>query len=117
MKKSFFLTAFVTAAICINSFAQVTKLDFETSMTKAGVTKFDNVYLQNQKTFYTDGTSKYTYNTYTGDKTKVELTATSIFIYYYTDNKKATVSGITVIPFSSVKSYVMSKELTIDLKE
>lgn len=117
MKKSFILTAFVTLAICINSFAQVTKLDFETSMTKAGVTKFDNVYLQNQKTFYTDGTSKYTYNTYTGDKTKVELTATSIFIYYYTDNTKATVSGITVIPFYSVKSYVMSKDLTIDLKE
>lgn len=117
MKKSFFLTSAIIVAICINSFAQVTKLDFETSMTKAGVTKFDNVYLNNSKTFYTDGTNRYTYATYGGDKTKVELTATSIFLYYYTDNTKATVSGITVIPFSSIKSYVMSKELTIDLKE
>ena len=117
MKKLFFLTAIALFTLCFNSFAQVTKLDFETSMTKAGVTKFDNVYLQNQKTFYTDGTCKYTYNTYTGDKTKVELTLTSIFLYYYSDNTKATVSGITVIPFSSVKSFVMSKDLTIDLKE
>ena len=117
MKKLFFFTAALFLTLCMNGFAQVTKLDFETSVTKAGVTKYNNIYVNNSKTFYTDGTNRYTYATYAGDKTKIELTATSIFLYYYTDNTKATVSTITIIPFTSIKSYVMSKELTIDLKE
>ena len=100
-----------------NSFGQVTKLDFESTMTKMGVSKFTNVYLNNQLTFYTDGTSRLTYSSFKGDKTTVELTATSILLKYYTDNTKTTLGGITVIPFSSLKSCVIGSDLTLDLKD
>jgi len=115
--KKLFILLLLSGVISMAGFAQVTKTDFETTKTKMGVTKFNSVYVNNNKTFYTDGTYNYIYSKYTGDQTTVEFTATSVNLVYYTDNTKATISGITVVPYSSITTFVMSADLSITLKD
>lgn len=99
-------------------FAQVTKSDFEAALGKMGVSQFKTIFLNNVKTFYTDGTSAVSYSEYEGNKSAYELTSTSILLKYYSDETKTTLSGITTVPYSSVKYFITAKEsMTILLKD
>src|SRR5687768_6651000 len=106
--KKLILIAFFSAGI--SSFAQITKADFETAFKNMGSTEFKSIFLNNIKTFYTDGTNKITYSEYEGPKTSYELTNTCILLKYYSDNTKTTLNGVTTVPYNSINYFIAGKE-------
>ena len=114
--KKLMLVAFLSFSL--SSFAQVTKADFETAFKTMGNTEFKSIFLNNIKTFYTDGTNKISYSEYEGPKTNYELTNTCILLKYYSDNTKTTLNGVTTVPYTSINYFIAGKEsMTILLKD
>lgn len=117
-KKTIYLSILSFLAISsINCFSQINKNDFEASFLKSGITKFDHIFVFNQRTYNADGSSGISYSEYGGEQTTYELTSSSILLSYYSDNTKSKLNGITAIPYSSIKFFVMGKELSIHLNE
>lgn len=101
----------------ISTYSQVNKTDFENSFLKYGGTKFEHIYVFNQRTYNVDGSNTISYSEYGGEQTSYEITSTSILLSYYSDNTKSKLNGVTVIPFTSIKFFVMGKELSIHLND
>ena len=115
MKKLILIAFLILGA---RSFAQVTKADFETAFATMGNPQLQSTFLNNIKTFYTDGTSKVSYSEYEGPKTSYELTNTCILLKYYSDNTKTTLNGVTSVPYTSINYFIVGKEsMTILLKD
>jgi hypothetical protein len=115
MKKLILSTCIVITAMAAK--AQVTKQDFETVLSQFKLEAMKSVYVNNIRTYYTDGTNKLAYWEYTANTISIELTATAVHFKNYTDNSKTTQKSILVIPYASILNITATPDLTIRLKE
>ena len=107
--KQMLLTAMIVTGFSSFSNSQITKSDVESLMGLQGVSMLDmkKAYVYNVKTFYTDGTYKFVYETYEDLK------------YTLKDNG-ITIQGKTTqfFPFSSIKHFTIGvTSFTIHLLE
>jgi len=105
MKK---ITLFIAMYLCFQSFAQMTKAEVELALNAIPKTKMDKVYLDNKRTYYTDGSSKVVQSSYTYAKANLEPGENSLLLRYYKDDTKSTLSSISVMTYTSIESLVVT---------
>lgn len=111
LMKIFVFAAFFACGISTISFAQITKADVKNmfTMQKTTTSAIKEVYANNDKVFYTDGTSRYRSTVY--KKNKLIITESGLVLY-----KQGT--GVQFYPYSAMKSlYVGTTTVTMDLLE
>lgn len=98
--KKMILIAFLI--IGTKSIAQVTKADFDAIIAVFPQSGYEYVYMENKRTFYTDGTSAITQDKYYANKVTIEPAATSVYLRFYTDETKSKVNDILIIPYIKI---------------
>ena len=88
--------------IGIKSFAQVTKADFDALLAAFPQSGYEFVYLENKRTFYTDGTTAMSQDKYYANKVNIEPMSGSVYLRFYADETKSKVSDLLVIPYTKI---------------
>jgi hypothetical protein len=86
----------------IKSFAQVTKADIELQMATFSPAGYEYVFLSNVREYYNDGSFKMVQKNYYGNMLTMEPKEHALYIRFYTDATKTSLSDLTVIPYSMI---------------
>lgn len=84
------------------SFAQVTKADFDALLNAFPPSGYEFVYVENKRTFYTDGTYAITQDKYYANKVSIEPNATAVYLRFYADETRSKVSDLLIVPYTKI---------------
>jgi hypothetical protein len=98
--KKFLLILLVFAGI--KSFAQVTKADIELQMATFAPAGYEYVFLSNVREYYNDGSFKMVQKNYYANMLTLEPKEHALYIRFYTDATKTSLSDLTIIPYSMI---------------
>lgn len=95
----------LTFFMACHSFAQMTKADYETAINAIPGDAIEEININNQRTFYTDGSSKITSGRYDYEKTTITASETSLSLYYYKDASKTELKSVSVFPYAAIENF------------